>query len=215
MPGFPQYPAGDPVLTKKINDYFRQLAHAPQLDFGRGSHPVADDEHRMAEPASAWQLANGTWVKMYRDSGSRYAKTLKEEEASKSRRNYVSFSYDDGKTWTRPTRTSFPDACARSNAGKLPDSQLYVINNVLPLSTKKGGRALLAVSLSRDGLNFDGMAVIRFLPPQQRFEGRSKSVGYAYPHSVIADNYLWVIYSVNKEDIEIARIPLSELQDIK
>ena len=74
---------------------------------------------------------------------------------------------------------------------------------------------MLAISLSRDGLNFDRMAVIRFLPPPPKFDGRSKAIGYAYPHSVIVGEDLWVIYSVNKEDIEIARIPLSELSKLK
>jgi len=215
VPGFPAYPAGDPSLVAKINAYFRHPAQAPQLNFGNKANPNSDDEHGMSEPAPAWQLDDGTWVRLYRDGGSIYARTLREEEASKSRRNYVSFSYDDGKTWTIPTRTTFPDACARSNAGKLSDGQVYVINNVLPLSTKKGGRSLLAISLSRDGLNFDRMVVLRFLAPDQRYKGRSKSVGYGYPHSTIAGDNLWVIYSVNKEDIEIARIPLSKLDKYK
>jgi hypothetical protein len=213
--GFPAYPAGEPSLVAKINAYFRQPVHAPQLSFGGNAHPDSDDEHGMAEPAPAWQLDDGTWVKLYRDGGSIYARTLREEEASKSRRNYASFSYDDSETWTVPTRTNFPDACARSNAGRLPDGQVYVINNVLPLSTKKGGRSLLAISLSRDGLNFDRMVVLRFLAPDPRYEGRSKSVGYGYPHSTIVEDDLWVIYSVNKEDIEIARIPLSKLDKYK
>lgn len=214
-PGFPAYPAGDPALVAKILEYFNSPPNTPQLLFGQKADPESDDEHTMAEPAPAWQLADGTWVRLYRDGGAKSAKTLREEEASKSRRNYVSFSFDDGKTWTTPTRTSFPDACARSNAGKLPDGQVYVINNALPLSTKKGGRSLLAISLSRDGLIFDRMAVIRFVAPALRYEGRSKSTGYAYPHSVVVGDNLWVIYSVNKEDIEIARIPLSELEALK
>jgi len=212
---FPAYPAGEPSLIAKFNAYFRQPAHAPQLNFGRKAHPNSDDEHGMAEPVPAWRLDDGTWVRLYRDSGSIHARTLREEEASKSRRNYVAFSFDNGKSWTMPTRTSFPDACARSNAGKLPDGQVYVINNVLPLPTKNGGRSLLAISLSRDGLTFDRMSVIRFVAPQQRYRGRSKSVGYAYPHSTVVGEHLWVIYSVNKEDIEIARIPLSNLYRIR
>jgi hypothetical protein len=215
VPGFPAYPAGNPSLVAKINAYFRHPAHAPQLNFGNKAHPDSDDEHGMAEPAPAWQLDDGIWVRLYRDGGSKYARTLREEEVSKSRRNYASFSYDDGKTWTIPTRTTFPDACARSNAGKLPDGQVYVINNILPLSTKKGGRSLLAISLSRDGLNFDRMVVIRFVAPRMRYDGRSKSIGYAYPHSTVVGDHLWVIYSVNKEDIEIARIPIKELYKIK
>ncbi len=213
--GFPAYPAGNPAIVAKLNTYFRQPGQEPQLDFGMKTHPDSDDENGMAEPAPAWQLADGTWVKLYRDNGSKHARTLREEEASKSRRNYVAFSFDDGKSWTTPTRTTFPDACARSNAGKIPDGQVYVINNVLPLATKKGGRSLLAISLSKDGLNFDRMAVIRFLPSERRYEGRSKSVGFAYPHSVVVGNRLWVIYSVNKEDIQISRIPLSELETLK
>jgi hypothetical protein len=215
VPGFGAYPAGEPSLVAKINAYFRQPAHAPQLSFGGNAHPNSDDRHGMSEPAPAWRLDDGTWVKLYRDSGSIHARTLREEEASKSRRNYVAFSFDNGKSWTKPTRTSFPDACARSNAGRLPDGQVYVINNVLPLSTKKGGRSLLAISLSRDGLTFDRMAVIRFVAPEQRFKGRSKSIGYAYSHSTVVGEHLWVIYSVNKEDIEIARIPLSNLYRIR
>ncbi len=37
----------------------------------------------------------------------------------------------------------------------------------------------------------------------------------SYPHSVIVGADLWVIYSVNKEDIQISRIPLSELKKLK
>lgn len=71
---------------------------------------------------------------------------------------------------------------------------------------------MLAISLSRDGLNFDRMAVIQFVAPPQRYQGKAKrSNGFQYPHSIVVGEYLWVIYSVNKEDMEVARIPLSEL----
>ena len=59
------------------------------------------------------------------------------------------------------------------------------------------------------------MAVIKFIAPEQRYEGKAKrSNGYQYPHSVVVGKYLWVIYSVNKEDIEVARIPVAELESI-
>ena len=74
---------------------------------------------------------------------------------------------------------------------------------------------MLAISLSRDGLNFDRMAVINFIAPMQRYEGKAKRAnGYQYPHSVVVGKYLWVIYSVNKEDIEVARISIAELESI-
>ena len=74
---------------------------------------------------------------------------------------------------------------------------------------------MLAISLSRDGVNFDRMAVIKFIAPAQRYEGKAKrGNGYQYPHSVVVEKYLWVIYSVNKEDVEVARIPIAELESI-
>ena len=74
---------------------------------------------------------------------------------------------------------------------------------------------MLAISLSRDGLEFDRMAVIRFVAPPTRYEGKAKGGGgYQYPHSVVVGESLWVIYSVNKEDMEVARVPLSQLYEI-
>ena len=215
VPGFPAYPPGDSTLVAKINAHFNEPGHLPQLVFGPRAHPDSDDGHRMTEPSPAWQLDNGTWVRLYRDAGSIHARTRAEVEASKSRRNYAVFSFDDGKTWTTPTRTNFPDSCARSNAGRLPDGQYYVINNVLPMSPKRGGRSLLAISVSQEGLEFDRSIVLRFVAPGLRYKGKAKSNGYQYPHSVIVGKYLWVIYSVNKEDIEVARIPLAELYSLE
>ena len=177
-------------------------------------HPDSADGHRMNEPTPAWRLDDGTWVRLYRDEGDIRAASRAEVDATRSRRNYATFSFDNGTTWTPATRTNFPDSCARSNAGKLPDGQVYVINNILPMAPRPGGRSMLAISLSRDGLKFDRSAVIRFVSRPQRYQGKFKSMGYQYPHSVVVGEHLWVIYSVNKEDIEVARIPLAELYEL-
>jgi len=212
-PGYSAHPAGDPALVAAIRGHFAQPAHLPQLLFGPREHPDSADEHRMTEPTQPWRLDNGTWVRLYRDQGTIHGKSRAEIEDSRPRRHYASFSLDDGRTWTAPTRTNFPDSGARANAGRLPDGQYYVINNPLPIPARQGGRAMLAISLSRDGLVFDRMAVLRFLAPPQRHEGAAKGAnGFQYPHSVMVGAHLWVIYSVNKEDMEVARVPLAELQ---
>ena len=214
-PGYPAYPPGDPALVAKIDDHFKQPANLPQLLFKPRQWPDSDDEHRMTEPTQPWQLDNGTWVRLWRNQGSIHARNRAEVEASRPRRHYASFSFDDGKTWTAPTRTNFPDSAARSNAGRLPDGQYYVINNPLPMDGRRGGRTMLGISLSRDGLHFDRMAVLGYLPPGQRYEGLAKAApGYQYSHSIIIGEHLWVIYSISKEDIEVARIPLSELYQL-
>ncbi|MEX2409875.1 MAG: sialidase family protein, partial [Candidatus Paceibacterota bacterium] len=193
--GFPSYPAGKSEIVKKIQKILQSPAHQLQLSFDH-VYPYSDDNHRLGEPTAPWELSDGTLVKLYRDNGIKDPKNARVREASKSRRNYASFSYDEGKTWTTPVRTGFPDCCARTNTGVLPGGQVYVINNVLPLSTKYGGRTLLAISLSDNGLVFDRVAMIRFNPPPKRdHEGRAKSFGYQYPHSVVFENNLWVLYS--------------------
>jgi len=212
--GFPSYKAADRMMIEKFDTYFKQPGNEIQLDFNTPK-PLSDDNHRLTEPVPSYRLDDGTCVRLYRDMGSKEAVTQKEKEDSKSRRNYASFSFDDGMNWTVPTRTGFPDACSRSNAGKLPDSQIYVINNIIPMNPGGlGGRSMLAISLSRDGLNFDRVAIIRFIPPPQKYKGLEKTIGYQYPHSVVVDNDLWVMYSVNKEDVEVTRIPLDELYEL-
>jgi hypothetical protein len=206
--GFPYIPAGDPVLIGKIQKYLKLPGNEPQLSFSVG-HPTTDDNHGTREP-SAWRLDSGIWVKMYGETGRKDARNNREAEASKVRRNYVSFSFDEGVNWTIPTRTNFPDACGRSCSGKLPDGQVFVINAGWPMSNKYGGRTLQLISLSRDGLTFDRATAIQFRPPEPRNQGRSKREGYQ-AHAVAAGDYLVVMSSVNKEDIVITRIPLSAL----
>ncbi len=197
--GYPAIPAGDPAVVAKINAWFRDPPNLPQLLFKPRQWPDSDDEHRMTEPTPPWRLKDGTWVRFYRDQGTIHGKSKAEIEASRPRRHYASFSFDDGKVWTVPTRTNFPDSGARANSGQLPNDTYYLINNPLPMSSRQGGRGMLAISLSRDGLNFDRMAVIKFIAPAQRYEGKAKRArGYQYPHSVVVGKHLWVIYSVNK-----------------
>ena len=53
---------------------------------------------------------------------------------------YSAFSFD-GIAWTTPTPTNFPDACARSNSGMLPDGQVYVIVTIE--ISEKGSRRVV------------------------------------------------------------------------
>lgn len=208
-PGFASYPSAPGSLVDSLKAYVARPGCELQLAYT--GNPPSVDNHGMGEPTVAWQTQYGFWVRMFRDSGLRGSRSLEEKERSKTRHNYVAYSYDGGKSWTRPVVSSFPDACARTNVGRLPNGNVYVINNLLPLSTKYGGRSMLALSLSRDGLIFDRAYLLRFVAPPQRFEGKAKSIGYQYPHSAVVGDNLLVLYSVNKEDVELATIPLKSL----
>ncbi len=116
-------------------------------------------------------------------------------------------SGDNGKTWARPVRTNYPDATSKNYPGRLSNGWYYLINNPNPK-----GRDPLTISFSRDGWEFGKTMVIRRGAPERRFAGRAKGSGtLQYPHAVERGGSLWVIYSTNKEDIEMAEIPLGPL----
>ncbi len=195
--GVPAYPIGDPNVVGKIITHLGRPGNELTWDFRHlTTRPTAADGHLLCEPTSAWKLKNGTWCKLYRDLG-------------KSNQNYVSFSHDDGATWTKATQTNFPDANSRSTAGVLPDGHVYVVSNIFPQ-----GRDPLAISLAGDGLTFNQVALIRRNAPPLKHEGRWKNVGFQYPHSAVIGDTLWIVYSVNKEDIQVTQIPLTEIYSL-
>ena len=72
----------------------------------------------------------------------------------------------------------------------------------------------LCVTVSEDGLDFDRMRLVHGEVPPMRFKGFWKDLGPQYMRGISEglpqppDGDLWVAYSVNKEDIWIARIPV-------
>ena len=199
--GFPEYPAADDPRFKsvatKINEYLAQPEHLPSWKY-RGenqSRITAPDGQRLCEPTEAWRMPNGTQVRMWRVKG-------------KPRCNYASFSGVEGRTWYGPIKTEFPDTHSRSCAGNLPNGTAYVINN------PGRGRDPLVISLAEDGLTFDRHAVIACDAPPMRHKGRSKGRGFQYPHAEVAGDHLFVVYSVNKEDMQVTRIPIKALYEV-
>ncbi len=67
---------------------------------------------------------------------------------------------------------------------------------------------------SKDGLNFDRVALIKIWPPKMAYKGRWKSNGFKYPHSLVLGDDILVIYSVGKEDVQITRIPINEISNL-
>jgi len=122
---------------------------------------------------------------------------------------YAATSHDQGHSWSTPVQTNFPDSTARFALGKFPDGTIYLINNPGP---KSFVRQLLAISTSRDGQEFDRSWIIRNEPTTMRFPGKNKLDGWQYPHAIVWKSYLYVIYSINKEDVGVTRIPLNQFK---
>ena len=128
---------------------------------------------------------------------------------------YATTSQDQGATWTVPQKTNFPDATARSFAGNLPDGRAYIINNPNTTPSKThpsiGRRVPLVISLSHDGIVFDRALAIRAEATAMRYKGINKANGWQYPNALTWNGYLYVAYSINKEDVGVTRIDLADL----
>jgi len=128
-------------------------------------------------------------------------------------RNYSGFlfgsiSADNGKSWSEPIQTNFPDTTARTSAGNLPNGTVYLINNSLP---QRRNRSLLTIALSKDGEKFDKAYVLRNKPTKRRYDGKHKSNGWQYPNAISWKDHFYVAYSINKEDVAITRVYQSRL----
>jgi hypothetical protein len=168
-------------------DVFLASADAP------GEHawkfvPIASEPpfHRMDEP-TLYTAGDGSVHMVIRD-GTRSGYLIR------------SISKDKGKTWSKPVRTNYPDATSKNFTGRLSNGWYYLINN-----PNQKSRDPLAISFSRDGWIFGDPALLRKGAPPRRFAGRAKPSGsFQYPQALEHNGSLWVIYSTNKEDIEIS-----------
>jgi hypothetical protein len=161
-----------------------------------GHSMLAADGHRMCEPTS-YRRPDGVVVRLFRD-------------LNRSRRVYASLFDEAQETWSVPQRTNIPDSPSRAVAGRLPNGGVYLVGNQTWAALEgRGGRDPLVLSTSRDGVTFDRAWIIRAGAPKMRHRGRHKGPGFQYPHATVVGDDLWVIYSINKEDVAVTRIPLA------
>ncbi len=70
---------------------------------------------------------------------------------------------------------------------------------------------------SSDGVNFADMRMIQGELPIQRYAGLHRSIGPQYVRGIShwaddgsrTDNAIWLVYSMNKEDIWVSCVPLA------
>jgi hypothetical protein len=137
-----------------------------------------------------WQLPDGRLHGLFRDNGG-------------SSRLYQSFSRDDGRTWSRPQITNFPNASSKCYPLQLSSGVWAVISNANP----KWGRREMYLSLSEDGLTFTKMArlVIPF----------TKATTFQYPHAIEHDGHLLIVFSQKKQQSEVLKVPLAAIESLR
>lgn len=127
----------------------------------------------------------------------------------------TSVSADGGNTWSQPVLRAkgFVNSNAKIWGQRLSDGTYATIYNPSEY------RWPLAISLSKDGLEYTTLNLVYGDVPPMRYAGNYKSFGPQYArgiqegNGVPADGDLWVSFSVGKEDMWITHIPVPVLTE--
>jgi predicted neuraminidase len=111
---------------------------------------------------------------------------------------YRSFSSDEGRTWSRPVRTNFPDATSKLHGLRLSDGRYVLVSNANPRR-----RDPLVLSMSDDGIVFTRMG---YLVGGRRVD---------YPCVMEHDGHLLVAFAGGKQTVEILKIRLADLDGLE
>ena len=141
---------------------------------------------------------------------------------------YVSFSTDNGRTFSPAQPSTLPNNNSGLTVAVLPSGLLAAVHN--PGGTSWGSRCPLSVSVSSDGRDWNTVAVVEdgrtplgaFTPnlPEESatgFEPRDEGVRtdgrgeYSYPAAVVVGDELIVTYTWQRRGIVCAAIPLNLL----
>ena len=126
----------------------------------------------------------------------------------RSEAGYVwhSESHDEGETWSGYYPTNFASASTMPVCTYTPDGRILWIG-----SPYYDVRWPLALFTSEDGYNFDKGYIIRDEMYEMQKPGWAKGGPFAYPYLANDGEYLYILYSKQKEVIEITRIKWSDI----
>ena len=122
----------------------------------------------------------------------------------------TSTSADGGLTWAQPVERAqgFVNSNAKIWGQRLSDGTYATVYNPSEY------RWPLAISLSKDGYEYVTLNLVQGEVPPMRYGGNYKSYGPQYVrgiqegNGIPKDSDLWVTYSMNKEDMWVAHIPV-------
>lgn len=128
------------------------------------------------------------------------------------KKSKVALSDDEGRTFTEPVKAPTLLMSGGKNWGQnTDDGRIAMVYN--PIESSEYRYPLITVT-SNDGIIFNDMLLVQGEVPPRRFYGRWKDFGPCYTRGIIEGNGnppgndMWLVYSMNKEDMWISRIPV-------
>lgn len=185
-----QLRTGEWLMSRRKHDYRTTGAHflvggVQALDQWQ-SFPVLGTTSKLkAEEPEWWALPDHNLMAIFRDNnGSGFL--------------HRSFSTDDGRTWSEPVRTNFPDATSKISGTRLQDGRYVLVSNSQP---KK--RDPLTLAISNDGMVFNKMLYLT--------GGRWVD----YPHVIEHDSSLYIAFAGGKQSVEVLKVKLSDVDAVQ
>jgi hypothetical protein len=191
--GYPSYSFNSTLRTQIRNAIIADPTLTPQwyysvptddLFYSRGMY----EGEELVEPCVA-QLPNGKFIKNWRNTDSSVQKVIVQMGNS-------GFSYEDAYI------TDIPDDPSRKRMIKFSDDVMAVCGN-----NQAANRQNLYIAFSSDGFTYGASNdyTIDIETTGATYSGDGKTTGSQYPHVIeLANGKVFVVYSVNKEDIECA-----------
>lgn len=181
-------PNGEWMMTRRTHDRNVYMLTGGVESFDQWeTHPVVGigESELVPEEPYWWVLPDDNLLALFRDN-------------AHSGFLYRAFSTDNGRTWSRPVRTDFPDARSKFNGLQMSDGRFILVSNPNPKM-----RDPLALSISDNGLVFNKMGYL--------IGGRRVD----YPHVIEHNGYLLVAFSGGKQSVEVLKIKISELDTLE
>ena len=181
---------GDWMMSRRMHDYKTSGVHflvggVKSLSDWQ-SYPVLGSAAELkAEEPDWWVLPDNTLAAVFRDN-------------RRSGFLYRALSNDDGRTWSTPVKTNFPDATSKISGLRLHDGRYVLVSNPNP---KK--RDPLTLSISDDGLIFTKMLYL--------VGGRHID----YPHVIEQGDSLYIAFAGGKQTVELLKVKLSDVDELK
>jgi hypothetical protein len=181
---------GDWMMSRRMFDYKTSGVHflvggVKSLGDWQSFPVLGSASELKAEEPDWWILPDNTLAAVFRDN-------------RRSGFLYRAFSTDDGRTWSTPQKTNFPDATSKISGLRLKDGRYVLISNPNP---KK--RDPLTLSISDDGLVFTKMLYL--------IGGRHID----YPHVMEHEGSLFIAFAGGKQSVEVLKVKLSDVDAVK
>jgi hypothetical protein len=181
---------GDWMMSRRQHDYKTSGVHflvggVKSLGDWQSFPVLGSASELKAEEPDWWILPDQTLAAVFRDN-------------RRSGFLYRAFSQDDGRTWSTPQKTNFPDATSKISGLRLRDGRYVLISNPNP---KK--RDPLTLSISDDGFVFTKMLYL--------VGGRHID----YPHVIEHGDSLFIAFAGGKQSVELLKVKLCDVDAVK